>query len=252
MTEQLKGKVALVTGAGSGIGRATAELFAREGARVVVADIDVPSGEQTVTTINDTGGEAIFIRTDVSQSVDVQALIAQIIETYGRLDCACNNAGLQGDEVPTAECSEENWDYVIAVNLKGVWLCMKYEIIEMLKTGGGAIVNMSSVNAFTAWRNLPPYVASKHAINGLTKVAAIEYASKGIRINAVAPGTILTPMNVSRLADPVSEANMVALSPIGRLGTPEEIAEAVVWLCTDAASYVVGHCLLVDGGFIIP
>jgi NAD(P)-dependent dehydrogenase (short-subunit alcohol dehydrogenase family) len=202
--------------------------------------------------IKETGGEAIFVKTDVSKASEVEAMVRKTVETYGRLDCACNNAGLQGDEVPTAECTEENWDHVIDVNLKGVWLCMKCEILEMLKIGGGAIVNMSSVNAFTSWPNLPPYVASKHAINGLTKVSAIEYASKGIRINAVAPGLILTPLNAERVADPESEAAMIALEPIGRLGTPEEVAEAVVWLCSDAASFVVGHCLVVDGGFIIP
>jgi len=252
MLRKLVDKVAIVTGASSGIGRACAQAFSREGAKTVVADIDEKGGLETVELISRAGGTATFVKTDVSIASQVEKLISTTVEKYGRVDCACNNAGIQGDTTTTADCTEANWDYVIDVCLKGVWLCMKYEIHQMLKQGGGAIVNMSSVNAFTAWPNLPPYVASKHGINGITKEAAIEFGSKGIRINAVAPGIILTPMNTKRNSTPEEMAYLVSREPIGRLGTPEEVAKAVVWLCTDDASFVLGHCLLVDGGFIIP
>lgn len=249
---EFEGKVAVVTGASTGIGEATAVAFAAQGAKVVLADIDEEGGHQVVSSIRAGGGDAFFVRTDVSRADDVEALIKETVRTYGRLDCACNNAGIQGDEAPTAEWTEENWDRVVNVNLKGVWLCVKYEILEMLKTGGGSIVNMSSVNAYTAWPNLAPYVASKHGINGLTKSAAREYAAKGIKINAVAPGIIRTPMNVERLTNPEAEARLVAMEPIGRLGAPEEVAAAVLWLCGEASSFVTGHCLVVDGGYLIP
>jgi len=249
---EFEGKVAVVTGASTGIGEATAVAFAGQGAKVVLADIDEEGGHKVVSSIRAGGGDALFVRTDVSRADDVEALIKETVRTYGRLDCACNNAGIQGDEAPTAEWTEENWDRVVNVNLKGVWLCVKYEILEMLKTGGGSIVNMSSVNAYTAWPNLAPYVASKHGINGLTKSAAREYAAKGIKINAVAPGIIRTPMNVERLTDPEAEARLVAMEPIGRLGAPEEVAAAVLWLCGEASSFVTGHCLVVDGGYLIP
>ena len=247
----IRGKIALVTGGGSGIGQATALTLAREGARVIVADVLVEGGEETVRRIKKADGEAIFVKTDVSKAAEVEILIKKIIETYDRLDCAVNNAGIEGEQAPTSEYAEENWDRLINVNLKGVWLCMKYEIPQMLKQGGGAIVNMASVAGLVGFQNLPAYVASKHGIIGLTKTAALEYAKNGIRINAVCPGVIRTAM-VDRIlgGDPEAEASFVALEPIGRLGAPEEIAEAVVWLCSDAASFVTGHPMVVDGGLV--
>jgi NAD(P)-dependent dehydrogenase (short-subunit alcohol dehydrogenase family) len=240
----LDGKVALVTGAGSGIGRATALTFAREGAKVVVADIIAEGGEETVRMVKAAGGEALFVKTDVSKAAEVEALITKVVQTYGRLDCAFNNAGIEGVFVSTAECSEENWDRTLAINLKGVWLCMKYEIPQMLKQGGGAIVNTASVAGLVGFAGLPAYVASKHGVAGLTKTAALEYAKAGIRVNAVCPGGISTPMT-ERLFKAVA-----ALEPVGRMGKPEEIAEAVVWLCSDAASFVTGHAMAVDGGMV--
>jgi NAD(P)-dependent dehydrogenase (short-subunit alcohol dehydrogenase family) len=247
----LDGKVALVTGAGSGIGRATALTFAREGAKVVVADIIAEGGEETVRMVKAAGGEALFVKTDVSKAAEVEALITKVVQTYGRLDCAFNNAGIEGVFVSTAECSEENWDRTLAINLKGVWLCMKYEIPQMLKQGGGAIVNTASVAGLVGFAGLPAYVASKHGVAGLTKTAALEYAKAGIRVNAVCPGGISTPMT-ERLfkAQPQMAEAVAALEPVGRMGKPEEIAEAVVWLCSDAASFVTGHAMAVDGGMV--
>ena len=249
MTKQLEGKVALVTGAASGIGRAAARAFAREGAKVVLADIAVEGGEETLHMIKAAGGEATFVPTDVVQAAEVAALISTAVEIYGRLDCAFNNAGIEGAQAATADCTEENWDRVISINLKGVWLGMKYEIPEMLKQGSGAIVNMASVAGVVGFQGIPAYVASKHGIVGLTKTAALEYATAGIRINAVCPGVIRTPM-VERFIHGASEAEaqFTAMEPVGRLGEPEEIAEAVVWLCSDAASFVTGHPMVVDGG----
>ncbi len=251
MAGKLEGKVALVTGGGSGIGRASSLAFAREGAKVVVADVMVEGGEETVRMIMETGGEAIFARTDVSKASDVEAMVNCTISTYGRLDCAVNNAGIEGIMAMTADCTEENWDRIIAINLKGVWLCMKYEIPEMLKQGGGAIVNTASVAALVGFQGLPAYCASKGGIVALTRAAALEYAKAGIRINAVCPGVIRTPM-VERVTGgkPEAEAQYTALEPIGRMGAPEEIAEAVVWLCSDGASFVTGHPMVVDGGFV--
>lgn len=250
MARQLEGKVALVTGASSGIGRASASTFAREGAKVIVADVDVEGGEETVRMIKEAGGEAIFVRTDVSKAAEVEALINKTVEVYGRLDCAHNNAGIVGRRASIVECTEENWDRVININLKGVWLCMKYEIPVMLKHGGGAIVNTSSVLGLVGLQGDTPYVASKHGVNGLTKVAALEYAKAGIRVNTVCPGTIRT-RGLERLirGDPQREAQQIAFEPVGRLGTPEEVAETVLWLCLDAASFVTGHAMAVDGGW---
>jgi NAD(P)-dependent dehydrogenase (short-subunit alcohol dehydrogenase family) len=247
----MDGKVALVTGAASGIGRATALLFAREGAKVVVADVTVDGGEETVGMIANAGGQAIFVKTDVSSASDVQALVSRTVETYGRLDYACNNAGIEGVLAPTAECTEENWDRTIDINLKGAWLCMKYEIPEMLKVGGGAIGNMSSVAGLVGFPNLPAYCASKGGMNLLTKGAALEYATRGIRVNAICPGVIRTAM-VERVCAGSAEveAQFTAMEPVGRMGTPDEVAEAVVWLCSDAASFVTGVTLPVDGGFV--
>ncbi|MEW5762241.1 MAG: SDR family oxidoreductase [Bacillota bacterium] len=251
MAGLVQGKVALVTGGGSGIGRATALVFAREGARVAVADYVVEGGEETVRMIREAGGEAFFIRADVSSAADVEAMVNKVVETYGRLDCAHNNAGVEGVMAPLADCTEANWDRTIAINLKGVFLCMKYEIPQMLKQGGGAIVNTASVAGLVGFRGLPAYVASKFGVVGLTKAAALDYATAGIRVNAVCPGVIRTPM-VERITggDPQAEAQFAAGEPVGRLGDPREIGEAVVWLCSDAASFVTGHAMAVDGGWV--
>src|SRR5712691_8944070 len=251
MPGRLDGKVALVTGGASGIGRATALTFAREGAKLIVADMQEDGGQQTVHMITAQGGEAIFVKTDVSKAVAVQALISQAVATYGRLDCAHNNAGISGGRrALTAEYPEETWHQVIAVNLTGVWLCMKYEIPQMLHQGGGVIVNTASVAGLIGGRGLAAYVASKHGGVGLTKTAALEYATQGIRVNCVCPGVIQTPMTARGLSDPERRARIVASEPMGRVGTPEEIAEAVVWLCSDAASFVTGHTMTVDGGYV--
>lgn len=249
MAGQFDGKVALVTGAGSGIGRASALAFAREGAKIVVADIVVEGGEETVRMIKAAGGEALFAKADVSEAAEVQALVKSAVQTYGRLDYAHNNAGIMGAMAPTADCTEENWDRLMAINLKGVWLCMRYEIPQMRKQGGGAIVNTSSAAGLVAFPTLSAYVASKHGVAGLTKTAALEYARASIRVNAVCPGFIRTPMVEPFAAGaPEAEAQFLGTLPIGRAGTPEEVAEAVVWLCSDAASYVTGHAMLIDGG----
>ncbi len=251
MPGTLNGKVALVTGGASGIGRATALTFAREGAKLVIADMNEDGGQQTVHLITEKGGEAIFVRTDVSKAVEVQALISTAVETYGRLDCAHNNAGISGGgRALTAEYPEETWHQVIAVNLTGVWLCMKYEIPQMLHQGGGVIVNTASVAGLIGGRGLAAYVASKHGVVGLTKTAALEYAHQGIRVNCVCPGVIHTPMTERAWSDPERRAQIIAMEPLGRIGNPEEIAEAVVWLCSDAASFVTGHAMSVDGGYV--
>ncbi len=251
MAEPLEGKVALVTGGSSGIGRASALAFAGKGAKVVVADVQVKGGEETVRMIKDTGREAIFVKADVSKASDVETLINTAVRKYSRLDCAHNNAGIEGVSASTTDCTEENWDRVIGINLKGVWLCMKYEIPQMLKQGGGAIVNTSSVAGLVGFRYIPAYCASKGGIISLTRAAALEYADRGIRINAVCPGVIRTPM-VERLTGGKKEfeEQYIKIEPVGRLGTSEEVAEAVVWLCSDAASFVVGHPMVVDGGLI--
>ncbi len=251
MPGRLDNKIALVTGAGSGIGRATALVFAREGATVVVSDIVVEGGQETVQQIEASGGEALFVKADVSKAADVEALITQTVETYGRLDCAFNNAGIEGGVKPTIDCTEEEFDRTIAVNLTGVWLCMKYEIQQMLSQGGGAIVNTASAAGLVGFPGLPDYVASKHGVVGLTKTAALEYAKSGIRVNAVCPGVIQTPM-VERGAQlsPGFDELAVSMEPVGRFGQPAEVGEAVVWLCSDAASFVTGIPMQVDGGLV--
>ena len=251
MTGQLEGKVSLITGGGSGIGKASALAFAREGSKVVVADVNVEGGEQTVRLIQDTGGEATFVRADVSNSGDVSDMVSHAAQTYNRLDCAFNNAGISGGRGRIHEYTEDDWSRVLNINLTGVWLCMKYEIIQMLKQGGGAIVNTASVMGLVGGSRSPAYGATKHGVVGLTKTGAVDYAQEAIRINAVCPGYIRTPMiEQGILSDPVAEERVVSRHPMHRLGTPEEIAEAVVWLCSDAASFVTGHAMTVDGGYV--
>ena len=253
MAGRVEGKVALVTGGASGIGRATALTFAREGAKLVIADTNEEGGHQTVHMITENGGEATFVQVDVSKAVEVEAMISTTVETYGRLDCAHNNAGIGSrPRAPLHECSEETWDRVLAINLKGVWLCMKYEIIQMLTQGSGTIVNTASIMGLVgSWSGSGAYNASKHGVVGLTKTAALEYAKVGLRVNAVCPGYIRTPLLAETLTrQPEMEAQIVARHPVGRMGRPEEIAEAVVWLCSDAASFVTGHTMTVDGGYV--
>ena len=251
MTKSFTGKVALVTGASSGIGRATALAFAREGAKVVVSDVVVDGGNETVQLIKKAGGEATFVKADVAQTADVESLVQQTVATYGRLDCAHNNAGISGPLTTVADTAESKWDRVIAINLKSVWLCMKYELQHMSKQGSGAIVNTASGAGLVGIAGASAYVASKHGVLGLTKTAALEYAKQSIRVNAVCPGVIETPM-VQRLTDrhPSAVEAMVAGHPIGRVGKPEEIAEAVIWLCSEAASFVTSLAMSVDGGYV--
>ncbi len=249
--KEFEGKVALVTGGGSGIGRATAVAFAREGAQVVIGNRNVERGEETVSLIRGAGGTASFQRTDVMVAAEVEALVEHAVKTSGRLDVAFNNAGIEGNVTPTLiEQTEANFDAVMGVNVKGVWLSMKYEIPHMLKMGGGAIVNCSSVAGVIGFPGIGIYSASKHAVIGLTKAAALEFSAQGIRVNAVNPAVIDTEM-VDRLADGmnVKKDDLTAFHPIGRLGRVEEVAEAVLWLCSSKASFVTGHSLLVDGGF---
>lgn len=251
MPGMLSDKVSLITGAGSGIGRASAIAFAREGARVVVSDVKAEGGEETVSRISEIGGQAIFVPADVSRAGDVETLVQSTVQQFGRLDCAFNNAGISGGQVRIHEYSEEDWDRVIDINLKGVWLCLKYEIIQMLEQGGGAIVNTASTMGLVGGAGSASYGASKHGVVGLTKNAAVDYAQAGIRVNAVCPGHIRTPMTEQgTLLVPGNEERIIARHPIGRLGAPEEIAETVVWLCSDAASFVTGHAMAVDGGYV--
>ncbi len=251
MAELMQDKVALVTGASSGIGRATALVFAREGAKVVVADLNVVGGQETVQLVKAAGGEAVFVETDVAQAASVEAMVQTALDTYGRLDCAHNNAGVEGVLSRTAEQTEQDWEPVIRINLKGVWLCMKYELPHMVQQGSGAIVNTASGAGLIGVKRMAAYVASKHGVIGLTKTAALEYAKSGVRVNAVCPGVIQTAMveRVSGRRPDVLE-KMIAAEPIGRSGQPEEIAESVVWLCSDAASFVTGHAMAVDGGAV--
>jgi len=248
----LEGKAALVTGGGSGLGRASAIALARAGATVTVADVDEQGGKETVTLVfEEAGGDADFVRADVTQADEVQAMIDKTVARWGRLDCALNNAGTTGVSAPTADYTLEDWNRAIALNLTGVFLCIKYEIPVMLE-GGGAIVNMASGAGLVVFAGLPAYVGSKHGGVGLTRAAALEYASQGLRVNAICPGSTRTPMLEGFMGgDEQVERMMTRAVPLGRLGRPEEIADAVVWLCSDAASFVVGHALAVDGGSVI-
>jgi NAD(P)-dependent dehydrogenase (short-subunit alcohol dehydrogenase family) len=247
----VQGKIALVTGGGSGIGRATALKLAKEGAKVMIADYVPEGGERTVRMIEEAGGEASFVAADVSVTKQVEAMVAKTIASYGRIDCAFNNAGIEGRMANTVECTEETWDRTIAINLKGVWLCMKYEIPQMLKQGGGTIVNTASIAGLVGFEGLPAYNASKGGVVQLTRTAALEFATKNIRVNCVCPGVIRTPM-VERLLDNRSftEEQLNAGEPVGRMGKPEEIAEGVLWLLSDASSFVTGHPLVIDGAWV--
>jgi NAD(P)-dependent dehydrogenase (short-subunit alcohol dehydrogenase family) len=250
----MEGKVAIVTGGSAGIGRATALAFAARGARVVVADVEEEGGRETVEMVERDGGEAVFVATDVSSPDDVERMVATAKERFGRLDIAFNNAGIEGDLAPLVEYSLDTWNRIVGINLTGVWLCMKHEIPLMLETGGGAIVNNASILGTVGMATAGPYTATKHGVIGLTRVAALENAEKGIRVNAVCPGFIETPMVMERgvHAGENQEVydDLVGLHPVGRLGKSEEIADAVVWLCSDGASFIAGHPLIVDGGYV--
>jgi NAD(P)-dependent dehydrogenase (short-subunit alcohol dehydrogenase family) len=246
----MNGKVVIITGGASGIGRATAIAFAREGASVVIGDLDRTGGENTVSAIVDTGGQATFVRVDVSTAADVQALVSKTVEQYGGLDYAFNNAGLVGSYAGIVDTPLEDWNRVVATNLTGVWLCMKYEIPEMLKRGGGAIVNNSSVSGLVGAPFVVGNVATKHGVLGLTKSAALQYATQGIHVNAVAPGAIRSPLgDEMKSMHPDAEAAILAAIPQNRFGEPEEIAGTVLFLCSNQASHITGHVLTVDGGW---
>ncbi|MDB9755408.1 SDR family oxidoreductase [Winogradskyella sp.] len=249
MKKEFEGKVVQVTGGSFGIGKATAVAFAKRGAKVAI--VDWVEDNEAINAIKSIGGEAVFIKCDVSNTEDVKAMIKKTISTFGRLDYAFNNAGIEGSNGITHECTEENWDKTINVNLKGIWLCMKYQIPEMLKQGKGVIINCASIAGWVGYRGLPAYVASKHGITGLTKSAALEYAKLGIRVNAVCPGAIKTPM-IDRITGNKKEVEeqFADMEPIGRLGQPEEVANCVLWLCSDEASFVTGHAMAVDGGWV--
>jgi len=249
----LEGKVAVVTGAGKGIGRASALIFSREGASVVVADVDEDGGRETVSLIEGAGGQASFVRTDVSVKGDVFAMVEHAVRTFGGLDCAHNNAGITSPMAPVADYPDDGWDRAIAVQLTGVYYCLKAEIPRMLERGGGAIVNTASGVGLIGYPEQSAYTASKHGVIGLTKVAALDYGAKGVRVNAICPGTARTPMvDEAVRGDPHLDAHLKTLHPIGRIGEASEIAEAAVWLCTPAASFVLGVALPVDGGYVIP
>jgi len=247
----MKNKVALVTGAAAGIGRATAILFAKNNIKVAISDVDEDGLQETADLIKEQGGEVLPIIADISKSTEVKNMINKTVGHFGRLDYACNNAGIEGPIATTAEYTEEDWDRVLNINLRGQWLCMKYEIPAMLENGG-SIVNVSSILGKVGFANTPAYTAAKHGLIGLTKTAALEYSENGIRINAVCPGFIETPMleRAGITSDKETREQTISLHPIGRLGESEEVAEAIVWIASDKASFISGHSLMVDGGYI--
>lgn len=252
MAADLQGKVAIITGGTSGIGRDTAVLFARNGAKVVIAGRREAEGNATLSQVRHAGGEGIFVKADVSKAADVQALINKTVEKYGRVDTAFNNAGIEGNWKPLIDLTEQEWDEVIDINLKGVWLCLKYQIQQMLKQGGGGtIVNMSSVAGLMGTPSAAPYGASKHGVLALTKTAALEFAKKQIRVNAVCPAVIETPMGDRLFGAPEIADQIKASHPLGRIGQPMEIAEAVLWLASDKSSFMTGHEIVLDGGFLV-
>lgn len=247
----LAGRVALVTGAASGIGAATARAFAREGVAVLLTDTQVALGEEVTGDLVAKGARANFMKCDMRDERDIAAAVGLAVEEFGGLHIAFNNAGIEGAQAPTAECTIDNWDQVINVNLRGVWLCMKHEIPAMLASGGGSIVNCASIAGIVGFPNIPAYVASKHGVIGLTKTAALEYATQNIRVNAVCPGVIQTPMIERFVKDnPDARAGLTAGEPMARVGTPDEIASAVLWLSGSGASFATGHALVVDGGWV--
>ena len=252
MSTELQNKVALVTGGTTGIGRDTAVLFAKAGVKVVVSGRRETEGEETSNLIRAAGGDGLFVKSDVSKSSDVQSLVQKTVEKFGRLDIAFNNAGIEGKWVPLIEQSLEDWDAVIDINLKGTWLCLRYEIQQMLKQGGGGtIVNMSSVAGLMGAAGAGVYCASKHGVIGLTRTAALEYAANGIRVNAVCPAVIETAMSDRAFADPEANKRVLALHPIGRFGKPIEVAEAVLWLSSSKSSFMTGHYIVLDGGMLV-
>jgi NAD(P)-dependent dehydrogenase (short-subunit alcohol dehydrogenase family) len=251
MPTELHGKVGIVTGGTSGIGRDAAVLFAKAGAKVVVAGRREVEGKETIDLVRAAGGDGLFVKTDVSQAAEVHALVQKTVEKFGRVDVAFNNAGIEGSWISIAEQSEEDWDRTMNTNLKGTWLCLKYEIQQMLKQGGGgAIVNMASVAGLIGAAGAATYCASKHGVMALTKSAALENARNGIRVNAVCPAVIETPMGERIWGEPELRKFAIGLHPIGRFGMPMEVAEAVVWMCSDRASFMTGQSLVLDGGFL--